>query len=100
MKVLVTGGTGLVGSHASRALMAGGHEVRLLVRSPDKALAFFDKLGEELPELIQGDITDVNAVRQALAGCDRLSVVVAIRAPAPTQAATATAAPPDYPGTH
>ncbi len=70
MKVLVTGGTGLVGSHASRALTAAGHQVRLLVRSPDKAADFFGRLGEELPELVQGDITDVNAVRQALAGCD------------------------------
>ena len=70
MKVLVTGGTGLVGSHACRALMAGGHEVRLLVRSPDKARDFYGKLGESLPELVQGDVTDLNAVKQSLAGCD------------------------------
>ena len=70
MKVLVTGGTGLVGSHACRELMRAGHQVCLLVRNPDKARDFYGKLGEQLPELIQGDITDVEGVKRALAGCD------------------------------
>jgi dihydroflavonol-4-reductase len=34
MRVLVTGATGYVGSHAAAALVRAGHEVRLLVRSP------------------------------------------------------------------
>ena len=32
MKVLVTGGTGFVGSHSIKAILDAGHEVRLLVR--------------------------------------------------------------------
>ena len=36
MKVMVTGGTGFVGSHAVGALIAAGHEVHLLVRNPAK----------------------------------------------------------------
>jgi nucleoside-diphosphate-sugar epimerase len=70
MKVLVTGGTGLVGSHACRTLIAAGHDVRLLVRDPGKATDFYGKLGESLPELLQGDITDIDSVSAALVGCD------------------------------
>jgi nucleoside-diphosphate-sugar epimerase len=72
MRVLVTGGTGLVGSHACRAMMAAGHAVRLLVRSPDKATNFYGSEGESLPELIQGDVTDPAAVERALTDCDAL----------------------------
>lgn len=72
MKVLVTGGTGFVGSHVARQLQAAGHEVRLLVRSSDKARKFFESMQEPLPELVNGDITDADAVQRALAGCDGL----------------------------
>ncbi len=72
MKVLVTGGTGLVGSHVCRQLMAGGHDVRLLVRSADKARKLYcESVGSE-PELVQGDITDNAAVKQAVEGCEAL----------------------------
>ena len=36
MRVLVTGGTGFVGSHSVKALVDAGHEVRLLVRAPER----------------------------------------------------------------
>lgn len=70
MKVLVTGGTGFVGSHVARQLLAEGNEVRLLVRSAEKAKAFYSGLGEFVPELMVGDITDAEAVEKALVGCD------------------------------
>ncbi len=69
MKVLVTGGTGFVGSHVARALQRQGHEVRLLVRAPEKAHVFYEGLGEPVPELVQGDITNVAPVKSALEGC-------------------------------
>lgn len=37
MRVLVTGGTGFIGSHTVRALLAAGHAVKLLVRNEEKA---------------------------------------------------------------
>ena len=39
MKALVTGGTGFVGSHVARALVADGHEVRVLHRASSKLTA-------------------------------------------------------------
>jgi dihydroflavonol-4-reductase len=70
MKILITGGTGFVGSHVSRQLMEAGHAVRLLVRSIDKAEVYYRNLGEGIPELVAGDVTDGASVRVALAGCD------------------------------
>jgi nucleoside-diphosphate-sugar epimerase len=55
--VLVTGATGLAGSHTVRALLDAGHRVRALVRNPDKAERVFK--GQEGPlENVRGDIED------------------------------------------
>lgn len=70
MKVLVTGGTGFVGSHTAKALKDAGHTVRLLVRSETKAQAIFKQLGVEIDEIINGDVTDKEAVARAVEGCD------------------------------
>lgn len=68
MKILITGGTGFVGSHACRQLMAAGHDVRLLVRSAQKAETIYPI--DQRPELAVGDITDPHAVRKAILGCE------------------------------
>ncbi len=70
MKILITGGTGFVGSHVCRQLMAAGHAVQLLVRDQDKAQTYYKQLGEGVPELVVGDVTEVGSVKAALAECD------------------------------
>ena len=70
LKILITGGTGFVGSHVCRQLMAAGHAVRLLVRNADKAERYYRELGEGMPELVVGDVTDLASVKSALAGCN------------------------------
>lgn len=51
---LVTGGTGMLGSHIAERLVASGRRVRALVR-PGAHTAFLESLGVEL---IVGDLTD------------------------------------------
>ncbi len=72
--ILVTGGTGFVGRSVVRALRAHGRDVRCLVRDPARASAL-EALG---CELVQGDITDVESLGQAVAGCDVVVHLVAI----------------------
>ena len=66
--VLVTGGTGLLGSHIAERLIALGHVVRSLVR-PGSDTRFLDSLGVEL---ISGDLTDRAACNRATRGVDRI----------------------------
>jgi dihydroflavonol-4-reductase len=68
--VLVTGGTGYVGSHSIAALAGAGHRVRVLARSPEKIRAALGPLGVDGVETAIGDVTDPAAVERALEGCD------------------------------
>ena len=53
MSVLVTGGTGYIGSHTALELLCAGHEVVLLDNysnsSPDTLAALRDLAGREIP---------------------------------------------------
>lgn len=72
MRVLVTGGTGFVGSHSVAALLEAGHAVRLLVRSPDRVEAALRPLRVDPArvEVLVGDVTDAAAVRRAVEGME------------------------------
>ncbi len=72
MRVLVTGGTGFVGSHSAAALLASGHEVRVLARDPAKLARIFAAPGLAAPECVVGDVTEAARVAEALSGCDAL----------------------------
>lgn len=70
-RVMVTGATGFVGAHSVKALLDAGHEVKLLVRSKEKAQEVLGALGvKKLPPIVIGDMTDEAAVLEALEGCD------------------------------
>lgn len=68
MKAFVTGSTGLLGNNLIRLLRQQGHEVKALVRSPEKAR----KLLPEDVEIVTGDMENVDAFKSALAGSDVL----------------------------
>jgi dihydroflavonol-4-reductase len=70
MRVMVTGGTGFLGSHAVKALTDAGHDVRLLVRSPARIAPALAPHGLDHVDHVVGDVTDVASVERALEGCD------------------------------
>ncbi len=63
---LVTGGTGLLGSHIAEQLHRRGYRVRALCRAGSDT-EFLRSLGAEL---IEGDVTDREALRRACQGVD------------------------------
>src|SRR5215204_1654925 len=65
MKVLVTGGTGYLGSAIVRALQRGGHEPVVFARHATAALGSGTSV-----RAIDGDIRDTRAVTAAAAGVD------------------------------
>jgi dihydroflavonol-4-reductase len=70
MKVMVTGGTGFVGSHAVRALLEAGHSVRLLVRSREKLDRVLSAENLDVGDAVVGDMADAAIVDKSLDGCD------------------------------
>lgn len=69
MRILLTGATGFIGSHAAEALIAAGHELRLLVRDVEKMRRSLEPRGVRIDDFVVGDITDEAAVDKALEDC-------------------------------
>lgn len=66
MRVFVTGATGFIGSAVVKELIATGHQVSGLVRSPDKAKA----LAATGADVVMGLLEDLDSVKRAAAAAD------------------------------
>ncbi len=67
MRVAITGGTGFVGRHLARALVAKGHEVVLIARGQDvRDHSIYQLRGARF---LQSDLSDSSLLAEALADC-------------------------------
>jgi nucleoside-diphosphate-sugar epimerase len=74
MKSLVTGASGFIGGHLTRALVIAGDEVRILVRPTSDTR----HLADLSVEICTGDLTDPASLRRAVAGAERVFHCAAI----------------------
>lgn len=82
MKVLVTGGTGVIGRATISELIGRGHTVRLLTRGADEDA---DAWGDEV-QPFTGDVADVDSIIRAADGCDAVVHIVGIVEESPPDA--------------
>lgn len=78
MRILLTGGTGFVGSHTAVALMDAGHDVRLLARNPEQVPVTFAPHGRPVDDVVVGDVLDPRVVDTAISGCDAVVHAAAV----------------------
>jgi UDP-glucose 4-epimerase len=72
VRVMVTGGSGFIGSHVVERLAAQGHEPRVYDLVPPRYPCAWPV------ELVIGDICDVASFRRALHGCDAIVHLAAV----------------------
>lgn len=73
MKVLITGSSGFIGAAVTRAVVAKGDEVRVLVRATSNRSNL-----DGLPvETVEGDLQDPQSLKKAVAGCQGIYHVAA-----------------------
>ena len=65
MKILLTGGTGLLGRNIIEGLLEGNHEVTLLLRDPAK----YKKQDEKITK-VKGDVLNMESILRAIDKCE------------------------------
>ncbi len=73
MEILLTGATGYIGGRLAPLLVATGHRVRCLTRSPEKLA---DVSWADGVEVVAGDVLDAGDVRRAAEGVDLIYYLV------------------------
>jgi nucleoside-diphosphate-sugar epimerase len=71
--VMLTGASGFLGVHTTKALLDAGHEVRAMVRAParlEEHLRPVGLAGDDRVTAVEGDMIDEKSVRLAVEGCD------------------------------
>ncbi|MFE7116079.1 SDR family NAD(P)-dependent oxidoreductase, partial [Streptomyces sp. NPDC057654] len=66
-RCLVTGATGYIGGRLVPELLAAGHRVRCVARSPEKLR---DHPWSDQVETVRGDVTDADSIGAALRGVE------------------------------
>jgi nucleoside-diphosphate-sugar epimerase len=74
MRAFVTGGTGFIGGRVVRRLRDRGDEVVALVRDPGRA----SDLAGIGCELVEGDLSSLEAIRRGVQGCDAVFHIGAV----------------------
>jgi uncharacterized protein YbjT (DUF2867 family) len=70
MNILVTGGTGTVGSQVVRSLLGSGHTIKVLTRDASKQRSLPDGV-----EAVEGNLLEVSTVRRVFDGFDAVFLV-------------------------
>src|SRR5712692_7760984 len=68
MKIVITGGTGFIGSHLARRLVAEGHQVVLLARRNHRQMRMHVN-----PTFVLSDLSDTAVLEHAFEGCDAVA---------------------------
>jgi len=74
MKILLTGGSGFIGSYVLRFLVEAGYHVNVLVRDPSKLLVNNNRL----IKVFHGNINSIESVNKPIEGCDTVIHLAAL----------------------
>ncbi|MCP4706098.1 MAG: NAD(P)H-binding protein, partial [candidate division Zixibacteria bacterium] len=69
-KILIVGGTGMIGRPVVRRLVDDGYKIRLMTHNIDRANKFF---GDEVEKVV-ADVTDIKTLGRAIEGCHTIYI--------------------------